>query len=167
MTDVSTIRCPIEFKPADRAGQSMTSISSWSKYPMTTLALCLGHYLESGWNMARQNLRKVSQLAVGLYLDTLRLLEHPYQWLANPYGHPEKFCPQTIRTHLRISRIQWCCTQRNALRMLRAFPTPLHVGHTWIHKSATRLWRVEDSSDATANPGDSGQNSTLPVWCSL
>ncbi len=89
-------RCSIRFKPADRAGQSMTPIFSWSKFPMMTLAMYLGHYLESGWNMARQYLRNVSQLAVGLYLDTLRLLERPYQRLAHPNGHPEKVCSKPL-----------------------------------------------------------------------
>ncbi len=128
--------------------------SSWHRFlpdPDTLWRLwlyVLAHYLASGWNLAPLHLRKVSQL-VGGHFHTSQLLERPRQWLANPYGHPEKCRPKPLRTHLRIGRIPLCCTRRN---VLRAFSTPLHVDNTWIHESATSLWTVQDPSGATANP---------------
>ena len=131
-------------------------------FTLWRLWLCvLGNYLAPGWNLVPQHLRKVLQLAGGLHLDTSHLLGSACQWLANPFGYPEKCCPKTLRTNLGINRIPWLCTRLNALQ---AFSTPLHVDRTWIRESVTRLWRVQDYSGATANPVGSVQNQ---VWMVL
>ncbi len=103
----STHRCFIGFKSGDRDAWPAHSFKSFLIQVCydESGCVCSGTILHQDGIWPTQHLGKVSRLAGGLHLHTSHLLEYSCQWLANPYGHPEKWCPKPLWTHPGIGDI--------------------------------------------------------------